>query len=47
MKPDNNQAPATMSVADTGLGNVEDKIIKNHRKTLGLLRDLKGIKTVD
>ena len=46
IKPENNQALATMSVADTGLGNIEDKIIKNHRKTLGLLRDLKGVKTV-
>ncbi|WP_299880342.1 aldehyde dehydrogenase family protein [uncultured Cocleimonas sp.] len=46
IKSENNQALATMSVADTGLGNVEDKIIKNHRKTLGLLRDLKGVKTV-
>ncbi|HLB84240.1 MAG TPA: aldehyde dehydrogenase family protein, partial [Steroidobacteraceae bacterium] len=29
-----------------GLGNVADKITKNHRKTLGLLRDLAGVKTV-
>ena len=42
----NNTELATMSVADTGLGNIEDKITKNHRKTLGLLRDLKGKKTV-
>ena len=31
---------------DTGLGNVPDKIAKNERKTLGLLRDLKGAKSV-
>jgi len=46
MNPANNAELARMSVADTGLGNIEDKIIKNHRKTLGLLRDLKGKKTV-
>lgn len=46
MKPENNRALAEMAVRDTGLGNVEDKIIKNHRKTLGLLRDLKNVKTV-
>ncbi|MCL4149427.1 UNVERIFIED_CONTAM: hypothetical protein GTU68_012599 [Idotea baltica] len=46
IKPENNLSLATMSVADTGLGNVEDKITKNYRKTLGLLRDLKGVKTV-
>jgi len=32
-------------VAETGLGNVADKIAKNHRKTLGLLRDLQGAKS--
>ena len=31
---------------DTGLGNVADKIAKNRRKTLGLLRDLRGAKSV-
>lgn len=46
MNPEHNAELAKMSVADTGLGNVEDKIIKNHRKTLGLLRDLDGAKTV-
>jgi sulfoacetaldehyde dehydrogenase len=30
----------------TGLGLVEDKILKNYRKTLGLLRDLKGVRSV-
>jgi sulfoacetaldehyde dehydrogenase len=35
-----------MAVRDTGLGVVEDKVTKNHRKTLGLLRDLKGAKSV-
>ncbi|WP_213991727.1 aldehyde dehydrogenase family protein [Sodalis sp. dw_96] len=46
VNPDNNRALATLAVEDTGLGNVDDKIIKNHRKTLGLLRDLHGKKTV-
>ncbi|MGQ0524885.1 MAG: acylating sulfoacetaldehyde dehydrogenase [Betaproteobacteria bacterium] len=42
MKPERNRELAEIAVRDTGLGNVEDKVIKNHRKTLGLLRDLKG-----
>lgn len=42
----NNVALATMAVNDTGLGNIADKISKNKRKTMGLLRDLKGVKTV-
>ncbi|MGR3698091.1 MAG: acylating sulfoacetaldehyde dehydrogenase, partial [Roseovarius sp.] len=29
----------------TGIGNVPDKITKNHRKTLGLMRDIAGAKT--
>ena len=39
------RALAELAVKDTGLGNVPDKIIKNHRKTLGLMRDLQGTKT--
>ncbi len=31
---------AELAVADTGLGNVADKVIKNQRKTEGTLRDL-------
>jgi sulfoacetaldehyde dehydrogenase len=46
MEPTRNRALAELAVADTGLGNVEDKVIKNHRKTLGLLRDLRGAKSV-
>jgi sulfoacetaldehyde dehydrogenase len=42
MQPERNRELAEIAVRDTGLGNVEDKIVKNHRKTLGLLRDLKG-----
>ncbi len=42
MNPEHNKILAELAVKDTGLGNVADKITKNHRKTLGLLRDLKG-----
>jgi len=43
--PERNRALAELAVKDSGLGNVPDKIAKNHRKTLGLLRDLKGART--
>ena len=46
MKPQNNRLLAETAVRDSGLGNVDDKIAKNHRKTLGLLRDLAGLKTL-
>ncbi len=46
MEPARNRALAERAVRDTGLGNVDDKIIKNHRKTLGLMRDLQQAKTV-
>ena len=46
LEPGRNQALAELAVADSGIGNVPDKIRKNHRKTLGLLRDLKGAKSV-
>ena len=42
MNPEHNRTLAEIAVKDTGLGNVPDKINKNHRKTLGLMRDLKG-----
>lgn len=42
MEPERNRRLAELAVRDTGLGRVEDKIEKNHRKTLGLLRDLDG-----
>lgn len=45
MEPGRNRSLAELAVAQTGLGNVGDKITKNHRKTLGLLRDLKGVRT--
>ncbi len=37
---------AELSVQATGLGNVEDKVAKNRRKTLGTLRDLTGAPSV-
>ena len=45
IQPENNKWLSEMAVAETQLGKVEDKIIKNHRKTLGLLRDLKNAKS--
>ena len=42
MEPSRNSELAALAVAETGLGNVDDKITKNHRKTLGLLRDING-----
>ncbi len=45
MEPTRNEELATLAVATTGLGNVKDKITKNHRKTLGVLRDIKNAKT--
>jgi sulfoacetaldehyde dehydrogenase len=42
MEPSRNRTLAEIAVRDTGLGTVEDKVNKNHRKTLGLMRDLQG-----
>ncbi len=44
-KPENARMLAELAVADTGLGNVESKVIKNTRKTFGTLRDLMRVKT--
>jgi sulfoacetaldehyde dehydrogenase len=46
LEPARNRELAELAVADTGIGNAADKIRKNHRKTLGLLRDLHGARTV-
>ena len=46
MEPNRNRELAELAVADTGIGRVDDKIAKNHRKTLGLLRDLDGALSV-
>ncbi|MEO9650547.1 MAG: aldehyde dehydrogenase family protein [Roseobacter sp.] len=45
LDPERNKELSDMAVATTGLGNVNDKITKNHRKTLGLLRDIQSKKT--
>jgi len=45
-KPENARRLAEMAVADTGIGNIDDKVIKNQRKTFGTLRDLMRAKTV-
>ena len=45
MEPNRNRELAELAVQTTGLGNVPDKITKNHRKTLGLLRDIQNVAT--
>ncbi|WP_298918507.1 aldehyde dehydrogenase family protein [uncultured Roseobacter sp.] len=45
MEPTRNRHLAELAVETTGLGNVPDKITKNHRKTLGLMRDIAPAKT--
>ena len=45
MQPERNAEMASLAVETTGLGNTKDKITKNHRKTLGLLRDIRGAVT--
>jgi len=45
MEPARNKHLAELAVETTGLGNVPDKITKNHRKTLGLMRDIATAKT--
>ena len=44
-KPGNARRLAELAVESTGLGNVEDKVTKNQRKTFGTLRDLMRVKT--
>ena len=46
LAPARNRELAELAVLDTGIGNVEDKVRKNHRKTFGLLRDLQGARSV-
>jgi sulfoacetaldehyde dehydrogenase len=45
-EPERARLLAEVSVRDTGLGRVEDKIVKNRRKTMGTLRDLTGAPSV-
>src|SRR5438309_3366349 len=46
VEPSRNRALAELAVRDTGLGNVADKVAKNRRKTIGLLADLRGARSV-
>lgn len=46
VEPARNKEISELAVRTTGLGNVADKITKNHRKTIGLLRDLKDAPSV-
>jgi sulfoacetaldehyde dehydrogenase len=46
IEPGRNRELAELAVASTGIGDVEDKVRKNQRKTFGLLRDLQGAKSV-
>src|ERR1035437_997906 len=46
IEPRRNRELAELAVAETSIGNVEDKVRKNQRKTFGLLRDLQGAKSV-
>ncbi len=45
MNPEHNNALAGIAIKDTGLGVAADKVLKNHRKTLGLLRDIAGARS--
>ncbi|HEX8827414.1 MAG TPA: aldehyde dehydrogenase family protein, partial [Xanthobacteraceae bacterium] len=45
-RPEHARTLAELAVADTHLGNVADKIVKNQRKTFGTLRDLLRAKSV-
>lgn len=45
LEPDRNRTLSELAVRTTGLGNVEDKVAKNHRKTLGLMRDIAPVAT--
>lgn len=42
LEPSRNRRLAELAVKDSGIGNADDKFTKNFRKTLGLVRDLKG-----
>ncbi len=45
-RPEHARELAEMAVAETGLGNVADKIVKKQRKTFGTLRDLLRVRSV-
>lgn len=45
-EPGRARSLAITAVRDTGLGRLEDKVVKNQRKTIGTLRDLTGALSV-
>lgn len=45
LKKNRNNKLSELAVIETGFGNKNDKITKNERKTIGLLNDLKDLKT--
>ena len=45
-KQENAEAIADLAVKETNMGVYEHKLLKHQKKTLGVLRDMKGIKTV-
>jgi sulfoacetaldehyde dehydrogenase len=45
-RPEHARELAELAVAETGLGNVADKIVKKQRKTFGTLRDLSRVRSV-
>ncbi len=46
LEPGTNRFLSNQAIHDTGMGNADDKFTKNHRKTLGLLRDLRNSPSV-
>ncbi len=40
------EACAKLAIEETGMGVYDDKLLKHRKKTLGVLRDLHGVKTV-
>ncbi len=46
LEPSRNRQLAELAVRDSGIGNADDKFAKNHRKTLGLMRDLHQARSV-
>ena len=45
-KEENASRCAELAIRETGMGVYEDKLLKHRKKTLGVLRDLYGAKTV-
>ena len=45
-KPENAEKIAALAIEETGMGSYEHKFLKHQVKTIGVLRDLKNIKSV-